>query len=97
MSVNVVPSLTTSVTQESEEKHDLTKGDGNTADKVEEASSSLEDDWENDPANPRNWSIGKKWVATAIVTAIAFYILLSSLFFFYRCHFTHLFLHWPVQ
>ena len=94
MSVNVeatVPSLTTSVTQE--EKTDLTEGDFKLADKVEE------DDWENDPANPRNWSIGKKWTATAIVSTIASYILLSSLISFFntRCQFTHLFLHWAVQ
>ena len=25
------------------------------------------DDWEDDPDNARNWSIGKKWVAVAIV------------------------------
>ena len=68
------------VTQE--EKLDLTKCDRNSADIVEGSSSSLEDGWENDPANPRNWSIGKKWVATAIVSAIASYILLWSLIFF---------------
>jgi hypothetical protein len=27
----------------------------------------LDKDWESDPANPRNWSAGKKWTATAIV------------------------------
>jgi hypothetical protein len=28
---------------------------------------SLDKDWESDPANPRNWSSGKKWAATVIV------------------------------
>jgi hypothetical protein len=68
MSLNVettVPSPTTSVTVE--ENTDLTNGDRNAADKVEET---LEDDWENDPANPRNWSMGQKWLCTAIVNAM---------------------------
>ena len=72
MSVNVetaAPSLTMSVTVE--EKTDLTNADRNAAEKVEETSSSLEDDWENDPANPRNWSTERKWLCTAIVNAIA--------------------------
>lgn len=76
MSISVeskVPSVTTSVTQEE-------KTDPNSAGK-EETSSSLEDDWEDDPANPRNWPIRKKWVATAIVNAIASYILLLRLIF----------------
>jgi len=33
-------------------------------DKFEE---SLEDDWENDPENARNWSSRKKWTAVCIV------------------------------
>ena len=79
MSFNVettVPSATTTVTQE--EKPNLIKSDRNSA-KVEEDASSLEDDWDNDPANPRNWSIGKKWLATAIVNTIASYIWLLRL------------------
>ena len=51
-----------------EEKTDLTNADRNVA---EETSSSLEDDWENDSANPRNWSMGQKWWCTAIVNAMA--------------------------
>ena len=74
MSGNVettVPSLTTTTSVTQEEGTDLTNGDRNSADEVEEtSSSSLDDDWENDRANPRNWSIGKKWVVTAIVNAI---------------------------
>ena len=29
------------------------------------------DDWDNDPDNARNWSLGKKWVAVAIVCSLA--------------------------
>ena len=80
MSFNVettVPSATTSVTQE--EKPNFIKSDRNSAKVEEDASSLVEDDWDNDPANPRNWSIGKKWLATAIVNTIASYIWLLRL------------------
>ena len=33
----------------------------------EEALENAEDDWEHDPINPRNWSVGKKWIMVAIV------------------------------
>ena len=36
-------------------------------DKVEEALENLEDDWEDDPDNARNWSSKKKWTAVGIV------------------------------
>ena len=36
-------------------------------DKIEKAVDNLEDDWENDPENPRNWSTRKKWTAACIV------------------------------
>jgi hypothetical protein len=29
----------------------------------------LEDEWEQDPANPRNWSLASKWTATTIVSS----------------------------
>lgn len=29
------------------------------------------DDWENDPDNARNWSLGKKWIAVGIVCSLA--------------------------
>lgn len=32
----------------------------------------LEDDWENDPENSRNWSTRKKWTAVCIVRVIFF-------------------------
>ncbi|KAF8800563.1 multidrug resistance protein 4 [Phlegmacium glaucopus] len=38
--------------------------------------SDIEDDWENDPDNARNWSAKKKWTATAIVS---FYTLVPPL------------------
>ncbi|KAF8800960.1 MFS general substrate transporter [Phlegmacium glaucopus] len=44
--------------------------------KVREALEKLEHDWANDPDNARNWSSGKKWTATAIVS---FYTLVSPL------------------
>ena len=40
-------------------------------DKVKEALKNLEDDWEKDPDNARNWSFGRKWTTIGIVS---FYI-----------------------
>ena len=45
-------------------------GEGESAipeDKKEEAYENLEDDWQHDPHNPRNWSSGKKWLCVGIV------------------------------
>jgi hypothetical protein len=42
-------------------------------DKSEEAWDNLEDNWEHDPDNARNWSKGKKWTAVAIVRTVALY------------------------
>ena len=39
----------------------------NSQDKIEKAVVDLEDDWENDPENARNWSTRKKWTAVCIV------------------------------
>lgn len=42
-----------------------TSGEGESAipmDIKQEMEENSEDDWEHDPANPRNWSFGKKWV-----------------------------------
>lgn len=39
-------------------------------DKVEEAFENIEEDWENDPENARNWSLTKKWTAVFIVRAV---------------------------
>ncbi|KAJ3496187.1 hypothetical protein NLJ89_g10521 [Agrocybe chaxingu] len=37
-------------------------------DKKEEALENLENDWENDPANARNWPTAKRWTAMLIVS-----------------------------
>ncbi|KAF8155763.1 multidrug resistance protein 4 [Crassisporium funariophilum] len=47
-------------------------------DKSEEALENLEDDWENDPENARNWSVGKKWTAVVVVSAYTFVSPLAS-------------------
>ncbi|KAJ3508579.1 hypothetical protein NLJ89_g5680 [Agrocybe chaxingu] len=41
------------------------------ADKIEEALENLEEDWEDDPENARNWSHGRKWAAVSIPLLIA--------------------------
>lgn len=33
----------------------------------EEPLENAEDDWTHDPQNPRNWSVGKKWVMVGVV------------------------------
>jgi hypothetical protein len=42
-------------------------------DKEGEAIENVEDDWEDDPENARNWPAAKKWTTVAIVS-----VLLSS-------------------
>jgi len=37
-----------------------------------------DDDWEHHPANPRNWSPAKKWIATTLVSLYAFVPSLGS-------------------
>jgi hypothetical protein len=70
-----IPSVSTSAThvQDSEKDHPIpvmpTCGEGESAipsDKEQEALQISEDDWEHDPVNPRNWSLGKKWVRTFV-------------------------------
>lgn len=51
------------------------------------------DDWENDPDNARNWSIGRKWVAVAIVCSLTSPGDSEYLFESLRCHSTHSFRH----
>ncbi|KAE9388907.1 multidrug resistance protein 4 [Gymnopus androsaceus JB14] len=48
------------------------------ADRKEEEIENLQDDWEDDPANARNWSARKKWVCVAIVSLYTFVSPLSS-------------------
>lgn len=97
-----------SVTHDSiNEKEDIPEGDGESTlrlptDKPEEAVGNLEDDWENDPDNARNWSFEKKWTAVGIVGALTFFLTCFQLKYnFYllshRCRSTHWLLHWPVQ
>ncbi|KAL0960065.1 hypothetical protein HGRIS_011713 [Hohenbuehelia grisea] len=47
-------------------------------DKKEEALENAEEDWEDDPINPRNWSFGKKWTAVAVVSMYTFVSPLAS-------------------
>ncbi|KAG5650905.1 hypothetical protein H0H81_010579, partial [Sphagnurus paluster] len=83
----VVPrSTTSSFTVEHEKnasppKEPLSPGHGESAlpeDKVEEAVENIEDDWEHDPANARNWSWGRKWTAVGIVSLYTFVSPLAS-------------------
>jgi hypothetical protein len=37
-------------------------------DKLQDKIEDGDDDWEHDPANPRNWSSAKKWTATMLVS-----------------------------
>jgi hypothetical protein len=59
-------SVATSVTHVQEKDHVIpTGGEGESAipeNNKEETLENLEDDWQHDPVNPRNWSFGKKWV-----------------------------------
>ncbi|KAJ4473061.1 multidrug resistance protein 4 [Lentinula aciculospora] len=48
------------------------------ADKEEEEIENLQDDWEDDPVNARNWSFAKKWTCVAIVSLYTFVSPLSS-------------------
>ncbi|KAL1725148.1 major facilitator superfamily domain-containing protein, partial [Schizophyllum commune] len=45
---------------------------------VEKKERLSDDDWEDDPANPRNWSSGKKWTAVGIVSFYTFIPPLTS-------------------
>ncbi|KAF7346931.1 MFS domain-containing protein [Mycena venus] len=47
-------------------------------DKSEEILENLEDNWQDDPENPRNWSVGKKWTTTAVVALYTFVSPLGS-------------------
>jgi len=47
-------------------------------DRVGEASESPEEDWKNDPGNPRNWPLGKKWGTVAVVSLYTFVSPLAS-------------------
>ncbi|KZV69849.1 multidrug resistance protein 4 [Peniophora sp. CONT] len=56
-------------------------GEGESAipeDKKEEAYENIEDDWQHDPHNPRNWSAKKKWLCVGIASFYTFVTPLSS-------------------
>ncbi|KDQ64730.1 hypothetical protein JAAARDRAFT_28372 [Jaapia argillacea MUCL 33604] len=57
----------------------LTGGEGESAipeDKKEELLENIEDDWQHDPINPRNWPSSKKW---RMVSLVSFYTFVSPL------------------
>jgi len=69
MSLNVeTHSPASSITQS--EKVDIPAGQGESS-LPDKTLQNLDDEWEHDPANARNWSWKKKWTATAIVNAQA--------------------------
>ncbi|KAH7887863.1 multidrug resistance protein 4 [Phlebopus sp. FC_14] len=47
-------------------------------DKLEDKAEDKQDNWEQDPINPRNWSPARKWTATAIVSFYTFVSPLAS-------------------
>ncbi|KIY70471.1 MFS general substrate transporter [Cylindrobasidium torrendii FP15055 ss-10] len=59
----------------------VTNGHGESAlpaDKVEDKFEREEDDWQDDPRNPRNWKAGKKWIMVSIVSMYTFVPPLAS-------------------
>ncbi|KAJ7867802.1 multidrug resistance protein 4 [Mycena leptocephala] len=50
----------------------------NPEDKKTELQQNIEDDWQDDPENPRNWPFAKKWTTTSIVSLYTFVPPLSS-------------------
>ncbi|KAG2146605.1 major facilitator superfamily domain-containing protein [Suillus bovinus] len=47
-------------------------------DKILDHLQQLEDEWQHDPVNPRNWSLAKKWTATTILALYTFVTPLAS-------------------
>lgn len=59
--------------------HDVsTISEDNLADKIPDEFEQLEDEWQQDLANPRNWSPARKWTTVAIVALYAFVTPLAS-------------------
>ncbi|KAG2132064.1 major facilitator superfamily domain-containing protein [Suillus clintonianus] len=52
--------------------------DDNLEDKISEKLEQLEDEWQDDPINPRNWSPAKKWTTTLIGAFYTFVTPLAS-------------------
>jgi len=63
-------------------------------DKEAEAIENLEEEWESDPENARNWSTGRKWTAVAIVRARLGFSYGHSLIVSIRCLRIRSFRHW---
>ncbi|PFH49928.1 hypothetical protein AMATHDRAFT_146557 [Amanita thiersii Skay4041] len=49
-----------------------------TAEKLVEIQKIDDEEWENDPANARNWSFGRKWTAVSVVSLYTFIAPLAS-------------------
>ncbi|KAE9404187.1 multidrug resistance protein 4 [Gymnopus androsaceus JB14] len=62
--VSAVPASPTVI-----EGHDVS---GIPAEQKEEVINDLQDDWEDDPANARNWSPRKKWICVTIISLYSF-------------------------
>ncbi|KAF8068731.1 multidrug resistance protein 4 [Lyophyllum atratum] len=56
----------------------LSHGDSTTVTTEGKLEKGLDDDWETDPDNPRNWSSARKWVIASIVSMYAFISPLAS-------------------
>ncbi|KAH6917888.1 multidrug resistance protein 4 [Coprinopsis sp. MPI-PUGE-AT-0042] len=76
------PSLDSQATQvlPVKEKHEASVHGGSALreDNDVEALEDLDGDWENDPANARNWPAGKKWLAVSIISLYTFASPLAS-------------------
>ncbi|KAF9051613.1 multidrug resistance protein 4 [Panaeolus papilionaceus] len=62
-------------------RREISSGHGGSAlpeDKFEEAIENIEEDWENDPENPRNWIPSRKWTAVGVVSFYTFCSPLAS-------------------
>ena len=82
--------------EKSEHRPHFAEGHGESAlpeDKIEEALENLEEDWENDPENPRNWSQKKKWTAVSAVRLHANFLVVSDKSPLLRCRSTPSSLH----
>ncbi|KAF8817134.1 multidrug resistance protein 4 [Phlegmacium glaucopus] len=83
MSLNVethsIHSPTSSVTEG--ENVDIPEGQGKSAlpeEVIQDVTQDLEDDWDNDPANARNWTWGQKWTAAGVLSLYTFVSPLAS-------------------
>ncbi|THH12222.1 hypothetical protein EW145_g147 [Phellinidium pouzarii] len=64
---------------------ELYKGEGESAlpeDKYTEALERLDEDWQHDPENPRNWTFWRKWRMAGVNTGFLLYIHIASVQFY---------------